>query len=125
MNLHGIVRGVITSVNPDKSAQLYTYKGETIGAGRKPVPSYNNAVTVTIQEQPLSKGDLQHADGLNIQSLVKSIHMYGNYYSVNRTMKKGGDLIVIDGLTWLVIEPMELWPDWCRLLICLQTDGVE
>jgi hypothetical protein len=37
-------------------------------------------------------------------------------------MQKGGDLFIIDGQTWLVIEPLELWPDWCRLLVCLQVD---
>lgn len=125
MNLHGIVRSAITSVNPDIEATLYTYAGETIGTGRKPVPSYNDAVTVKLQLQPLSKGDMAHVDGLNMEGLFKSIHINGNYYSVNRALKQGGDKFVIDGYTWLVIEPIELWPDWCRLLVVLQTDGVS
>ena len=125
MNLHGIVRSAITTVNPDISATLYTYSGETIGAGRKQVPSYNDAVAVKLQLQPLSKGDMAHVDGLNMEGLFKSIHINGNYYSVNRALKKGNDKFVIDGETWLVIEPIELWPDWCRLLVCLQTDSSE
>ena len=65
---------------------------------------------------------MQHVDGLNIQGLFKSIHVNGSFYSVNRTMDKGGDLFIIDGKTWLVIEPLELWADWSRLLVCLQVD---
>lgn len=65
---------------------------------------------------------MQHVDGLNIQGLAKSIHINGNFYSVNRALDKGGDLFIIDGRTWLVVEPLELWPDWCRLLVVLQVD---
>lgn len=126
MNLHAIVRSAITSVNPDITATLRRYQGETIGAGRKPVPTYYPDETVTLQLQPLTKGDMMHVDGLNIEGLFKSIHINGAIYSVNRTMKKGGDLFIINGQTWLVIEPIELWDTgWCRLLVCLQTDGAS
>lgn len=96
--------------------------GEVMGPGRKPIPQYAPDEPITIQFQSLTKGDLQHVDGLNIQGLFKSIHVNGSFYSVNREMQKGGDLFIVDGKTWLVIEPMELWPDWSRLLVCLQVD---
>lgn len=123
MNLHAIVRSAITSVNPDISATLRRYQGEVMGVGRKPVPQYSPDETVTLQLQPLTKGDMEHVDGLNIEGLFKSIHINGNFYSVNRTMQKGGDIFIIDGQTWLVIEPIELWADWSRLLVCLQVDS--
>ncbi|MGY0318265.1 hypothetical protein ACVQK1_09415 [Edwardsiella tarda] len=63
---------------------------------------------------------MQHVDGLNIQGLVKSIHVYGNYFSVQRELEQGGDLFIIDGHTWLVVEPIELWDSWCRLIVNLQ-----
>lgn len=126
MNLHAIVRPAITSVNPDINATLRRYQGEAMGAGRKPVPTYYPDESVTLQLQPLTKGDMMHVDGLNIEGLFKSIHINGALYSVNRTLKKGGDLFIIDGQTWLVIEPIELWnTGWCRLLVCLQTDGAS
>lgn len=65
---------------------------------------------------------MQHVDGLNIQGLFKSIHINGSFYSVNREKQEGGDLFIIGTETWLVIEPLELWPDWSRLLVCLQVD---
>lgn len=123
MNLRSIANSLTQAVNPNITAIGRRYKGETIGAGRKPVPAYYDDETVTLQLQPMSRGDIQHVDGLNLQGLIKSVHINGSYYSVNRTMQKGGDLFILDGQTWLVVEPMELWPDWSRCLVCLQVDA--
>ena len=123
MNLRSVANSATRNINPNITAIGRRYKGQTVGEGRKQLPSYYDDETVTIQLQPLSRGDIQHVDGLNIQGLIKSIHINGSYYSVNRTMQKGGDLFIIDGQTWLVVEPMELWPDWSRCLVCLQVDS--
>lgn len=120
MNLRQIANNAITSINPNISAVLKKYAGETIGPGRKPVPSYLPGQNVTIQLQPISRGDMQHVDGLNIQGLAKVIYVNGNYFSVQREMEKGGDIFVINGEQWLVVEPVELWPNWCRLIAVLQ-----
>lgn len=120
MNLHKIANSAIRRVNPNISAILKKYTGETIGPGRKPVPSYLPDQNVTIQLQPISRGDMQHVDGLNIQGLAKVIYVNGNYFSVQREMEQGGDIFVINGEQWLVVEPVELWPDWCRLIAVLQ-----
>lgn len=122
MNFHRIANSAVRRVNPNIVATVRRYLGETTGPGRKPIPQYAPDEQISIQLQPLSKGDMQHVDGMNIQGLFKSIHVNGSFYSVNRTMQKGGDLFIIDGQTWLVIEPLELWADWCRLLVCLQVD---
>lgn len=122
MNLRQIANRATASINPNIPAIAKRYMGEVMGPGRKPIPQYAPDEPITIQFQPLTKGDLQHVDGLNIQGLFKSIHVNGSFYSVNREMQKGGDLFIVDGKTWLVIEPLELWPDWSRLLVCLQVD---
>jgi hypothetical protein len=120
LNLHRIVKSAVSRINPFISAVVRVSDGFTIGAGRKQTPKYLPDQTISIQLQPLSPGDLRHVDGMNLQGLLKSIHVDGNYYGVNREKAIGGDLIIIGSETWLVIEPMELWPDWCRLLVQLQ-----
>ncbi|HDM9019719.1 TPA: hypothetical protein RFB65_001860 [Yersinia enterocolitica] len=120
MNLHQIASGLIGQVNPFIDAIFRISDGFEFGAGRKQVPKYLPDQTISIQLQPLSHGDLQHVDGINLQGLCKSIHVKGNYYGTNREKGIGGDLIIIGTETWLVIEPLELWPDWCRLLVQLQ-----
>ncbi len=122
MNLHNLTRSAIRAVNPDIAAIVRRSDGWTVGEGRTRIPKYLPDEHIVIQLQPLSKGDLQHVDGLNIHGIFKSIHVNGNFWSVNRKQQTGGDLFLIEGDTWLVIEPLELWPDWCRLLVCLQTD---
>lgn len=123
MNLRQIANSATRSINPNISAVLKKYAGETMGPGRKPQPSYLPDQDVTIQLQPLSKGEIQHVDGLNIQGLVKAIHVNGNYFSVQREKEQGGDIFVINGEEWLVVEPIELWPDWCRLIVNLQVSA--
>ena len=122
MNLRNLANSATRRINHNIQAIVRRYSGETMGPGRKPIPQYVTDEEIIIQFQPLTKGDLQHVDGLNIQGLFKSIHVNGNFYSVNREMQNGGDLFIVDGKTWLVIEPLELWPDWSRLLVCLQVD---
>lgn len=120
MNLHKIANSAIRRVNPNISAILKKYAGEIIGPGRNPQPSYLPDQDVIIQLQPLSKGEMQHVDGLNLQGLIKAIYVNGNYFSVQRELEQGGDIFVISGEEWLVVEPIELWPDWCRLIVNLQ-----
>ncbi|KAB1581156.1 hypothetical protein [Serratia marcescens] len=120
MNLHRVVRGAITAVNPDIEAVIRRSDGTTTGPGRTLIPKYLPDEPVTLQLQPLSGSELRHAEGLNMQGVFKSVHISGSSFSVLRGRKLGGDLLFIDGEEWLVIQPLELWPEWCRLLVCLQ-----
>lgn len=120
MNLHRSVRGAIGSINPFIPAIVQVSDGFEIGPGRKQIPKYLPDQPVSIQLQPLSSDDLKHVDGMNLQGLLKSIHVDGNYYGVNREKAIGGDLFIIGSETWLVIGPLELWPQWSRLLVQLQ-----
>lgn len=120
MNLHGIVSGAIGTVNPPISAQVSQSTGYTTSPSGKQVPSYAAPVTVTIQKQELSFKDLQHIDGMNLQGELCSVYLNGAIYGVDRGTAKGGDLFAFNGQTWLVVAVPEQWPDWCRVILCLQ-----
>lgn len=128
MNLHGIVRGAIQSVNPDIVAQFQVSTGATPSASFKQTPTYATAVPVRIQSQPLRASDLRHVEALNIAGIFRSVHMYGLNQGVTRPNNKGGDLLTfsqVPGMTpqvWKTLSVMEQWPDWCRVLVVLQTD---
>lgn len=122
MNLHKIASKAIGRVNPFVSVTIRQSDGyQTLPSGNR-TPQYKPDITLMAQVQPLSSDDLKHVDNLNIQGIVKSVHVDGNFYGTVRKEQKGGDLIIIDGVTWLIIQPLELWPDWCRLLVVMQLD---
>jgi len=120
MNLHGIVSGAIGAVNPPIDAQAIQATGYTTSPSGKQVPSYGTPVPLTVQKQELSFKDLQHVDGLNLQGQLCSVYLNGQIYGVDRGTAKGGDKFVIGGQTWLVVAVPEQWPDWCRVILCLQ-----
>lgn len=129
MNLHGLVRGAIQSVNPDIPAQYVASAGNTQSASFKQVPAYAAAVPVRIQAQPLKYSDLMHVEALNIAGVFRSVHLYGLNQGITRPNQKGGDYLQFPqfpGMAtqwWLTISVREQWPDWARVLVCLQTAG--
>jgi hypothetical protein len=128
MNLHGAVRGIIGAVNPDLFVSWQVSTGYTVAANGAQSPTYAAAVTVRAQVQPVSGGDLRHTDMLGLQGVMRSVYLYGSADGVIRSAAKGGDLLIfprVPGGTpvvWLVTEVIETWPDWCHVIVTLQTD---
>ena len=128
MNLHGIVRGAITTVNPDVMCPYYKATGYTQDAAFKQSPTYATPVTVPCQIQALTARELAHEAFLNIQGLKRGVYMYGNTQGVDRSQLKGGDLLrfaQVPGAavqTWLVVVVLETWPDWSKVGVVLQID---
>lgn len=117
MNLHDIVRGAITSVNPDTVCtwqQSTGYRYANDGTGRQ-VPTFNTVFGVKVQVQGLNGPDLQHAERLNLQGLLRKIFVYGSINGVVRVEFMGGDLLVFnDG------NPSPVWtttPEGARPLL--------
>lgn len=122
-NLHGIVRGAVTTVNPDVIYAWKSSTGSIVGAGRKPVPQYAADVLVRGNPQALTYKDLMQLDGVNMNGVKRAIYLYGQVDGVVRVNAKGGDLLVeqVTGDTWLVVQPLEQWNDkWCKVAVTLQ-----
>lgn len=120
MNLHGIVRAAISSINPDISVLWRQSNGYTQDASYKQVPAYIDYPVTVVQLQALSSKDLQHPDLLNVQGVMRALYMNGSAEGVNRAFAKGGDLFTISGQVWKVVTVLETWPDWCKVAINLQ-----
>jgi hypothetical protein len=130
LNLHGIVRGAINSVNPDIAGVYLASTGSTTDASGKRVPTYADPVDVQLQVQALTWRDLQHRDMQNIQGVARAVYMFGNTQGVVRPDVKGGDLLQFPQVRgganaeWLVVGVLETWtPDvagWCKLGVVLQ-----
>jgi hypothetical protein len=125
MDLHSLVSGLVSAVNPETPADLYSNLGYTIGASGKQSPTYDDPIKGSIQVQALSGQQLQHLNNLNISGVLRKAYLGGDWQSVVRSTMKGGDKFVFshagiaDG-TWLVVQVLETWPDWCCVALQLQ-----
>lgn len=125
MNLHSLVRGAIISVNPDISATLLRSNGYTTDAAGKQTPTFLT-FTGKIQVQGVSGKDLEHTDSLNIQGVLRTVYLRGNWAGVVHADQKGGDIMKFPQIPgaavqdWRVVAIKETWPDWCSVIVCLQ-----
>lgn len=128
MDLHGIVRGAITTVNPDTQMTWRRSQGysNAAGSGGKVVLSYLPDQTVMGQAQALDADDLKQIDGLNLEGVKQAVYLYGNVQGLVRADSKTGDLLVFpqrgrsDAQSWRIIHVFETWPDWCKVGVWLQ-----
>ena len=124
MNLHKIVTGVISAVNPQIVGTFQASSGNITGGSGKRTPSYAPPINVYMQVQPLSTGDIMKLDGLNLQGVMSKIYMNGRVDGAVRPEVKGGDLFTItSGVNkgvWLVNNVLEQWPDWACCAVTLQ-----
>ena len=119
MNLHGIAGNAVSAVNPWKKATISRSNGYD-SVNFKQVPKYLQPEEVLVQSQSLTYNDLLQTDGLNVQGERKALYMSGNFNGVQRAEGKGGDILTIDGIDWLVAMVLESWPDWCKLCVTRQ-----
>lgn len=130
MNLHGMVRGVISSVNPDIIIQFKKSTGYTKSADFKQIPSYDTAIPVQAQIQALSKSDLKHLASLNITTVQHKVYMFGNQQMAVRADGTGGDILSFasPGSTtvrdWKIMTVFETWhTGWCAFGVAMQVPG--
>jgi hypothetical protein len=122
MDLNFLANSAITSVNPNITATLKQSTGYTTSSSGKRTPAYATT-TGDIQVQGMSAQDLKHTDGLNLSGVLRHVWFEGDWESVVRKGAKGGDLMIFDGDTWLVVHVMETWADWSSVIIQLQVDA--
>lgn len=121
MNLHRIAARAVGAVNPFVEAQVYRSTGSQKNADYSVTPDYAAPVTMRVQKQAVTQADIRHLDNLNLQGIFTSIYTAGNWCGINRPKQQGGDKFVIGDEAWLVVSVPENWPDWTRVVACLQT----
>lgn len=137
LNLHGIVRAAIQSVNPDTLCIWQQSIGYRTLPDGSQATNYNNVWNVPVQVQGLSSGDLKQINYLNLEGILRKIYMFGSVDGVVRAAMKGGDLLVFPDFTpqavldssksfirdsngqvvvwfpqrfWKIVQVMERWP---------------
>lgn len=128
IDVYDLANSAVQEINPDGPALFYASDGYEIGTGRRQVPKYKPAQSVLIQEQGVSARALAHLHSLNIQGVLRSVHIRANAQGVVRVNRRGGDLLYFPELpggtpyVWKVVQVLETWPTWARVIVNLQTD---
>lgn len=126
MNLRPLANALTRVTNSNQDILWLQSFGFTTDAAGKRTPTFAPAQTISAQIQPLSGGDLRHADAQNMQGVLRTVYLYGDVEGVVRADQKGGDILKFPetpgGLqrNWLVNQVMETWPTWCRVIVTLQ-----
>lgn len=119
MNLHQIVSGAIGTVNPHIYGVIRQSTGSTTGADGTRTPVYTDS-QVLMQVQSLSNDELRQMEGLNLQGNKNAVYLYGDWSGLVRNEKQGGDMLIFNNQTWLVVTVLENWPDWSKVAVTLQ-----
>lgn len=122
MNLHRIVRGAITRVNPDINGDVYVSTGSNIVRGIK-TPTFARLPTQRLQVQEMNYKELAHLNALNVAGGMSKLYAYGQLAAVSRPNGLGGDLVRIRGEWWAVQHVLEWWGNWCCVSITRQLDA--
>jgi hypothetical protein len=131
MNLHGIVRAAINTVNPDILGTWRESTGSTTDAAGRQVPNYTDHPDTLMQVQALSGRDLRHTDFLSLQGIKRAVYLFPTVQGISSPQAKGGDLLqfpMVTGgpiLRWLVVVELEQWSPngtWCKVGVVLQDD---
>ena len=115
LNLHKIVRAVITSVAPDENVEVYHSKGHLNNKGAL-TPVYAEPVTMAAQIQTESGRELFYAGAgqLGQTKIIRKMYLYANSQidktaPILRPYARGGDLIFrpLENTWWLVTDLLE------------------
>lgn len=121
MNLNAVAFAATRAVTPALPGTLYLSDGYSTDAAGKRTPAYR-ARAVTVDLQAATGKDLKQLDGLNIQGVSRVAYLNGDVQGLNRTERKGGDLLRISGEYWLVVSVLETWdtPGWSKVALSQQ-----
>lgn len=114
LNLHGIVRSVITAVHPDEDCTLYQSAGQKNMLGVV-TTMYNPPQAIKANWQPLDSQTLQHLERIGDTKASEQVFLYSNtdmpVSGVQRVpITRTGDIIKRwDGTYWLITSVIEDW----------------
>lgn len=129
INVRGIANRMIQPVNGDVAGVHQRSNGYTTAPSGKRTPAYTNT-DVLLQVQAATAAQLKQVQNINTESIYRNVRLWGNALGVSRPDVRGGDLLVFPQVptgtmqTWLVVQVLESWAEWCSLIVCLQNDPV-
>lgn len=123
MNLRKVANKLTSRINPNETATIKVSAGYKTNDNGAQEPIYNELKNVVVQVQPVNGDMLTQAENTNLQGLFRAVYVNNSFYAQRRGREGGGDVFVFDKdprTSWLVVKDLELWPDWCKVLVKMQ-----
>lgn len=120
MNMHGIVSNAIGAINPFINAVLRENTGFTIALDGSRGPTFNDYVA-QIQVQAQTEDQLALSANQGYQGILRSVYLNGNWTGIVKSDQTGNDELYFNGYRWMIYHVIEIWPDWCHVLVAQQT----
>jgi hypothetical protein len=128
MNLRAIANAAIQGVNPNIAVTYLASSGSTTSASGRQTPTYAAPLTVQAQVQAATGEMLKHVQPISQQAVYRNVRTVEDAQGIVRVQAKGGDLFRFplrpgeQSYTWKVVHVLETWPEWCSVVVELQTD---
>jgi hypothetical protein len=121
LSLHSLASGALNGVFPMKMALVKKCTGVKTNPDYSRVPTYVE-YPEKVRVAALSARELEHMYDQNVQGILQKVFLSGFWEGVDRRKSTGGDLIVIDGVTWLIVEVLAAYPTWSAVCVQKQVD---
>ena len=129
LNLHDVVRGMMTAVHPDEDCVLYQSNGQVNNKGEI-TPVYLEPQDIQANIQPLDAQALKHLERVNDTKASEQIFVYSDesmpISGIQRMpILRNGDIIKrADSTYWLITSVIEDWSQdgWCNASITQQVE---
>ena len=118
MTLNEIAGDGIQEVNADVIGTIYRSTGYTTGTDGKRAPTYSAGESIRVQTQgALSAPEVAQVQGLNIQGEIEGIYLRGEWHGTIKADQVGGDKVVYNGKTWMIVHILENWAGWTKVVV--------
>ena len=125
INLRAVANSITSTINPNIPAVLKRSTGYTTDDAGVRVNAFTEQ-NIVIQSQSMTSKELQLVESLGLQGYTRAVHLNGNIEGLRRHVEQGADILRFkqhddsEPMDWLVVQVMESWPNWCRVLLCRQ-----
>lgn len=125
INLRVMANSVTSVINPNIPAVLKRSIGYVTDDAGVRVNTFMEQ-NIVIQSQSMTSKELQLVESLGLQGYTRAVHLNGNIEGLRRHVEQGADILTFkqhddaEPMDWLVVQVMESWPNWCRVLLCRQ-----
>lgn len=133
INLRGIANAAIQQINPNQLIKISVPNGWTVNPDTLiQEPAYQE-LEAQGNIQTLSSDDLNQVAGLNQEGTLRVVYLYGNWGGVLRPDGQPNTILafttnesgVIKEREWNVFKVLEVWSDWCKVAVVLQTEFTQ